>query len=98
MKFMKDNLSFPVISGVKNPIPELVATVPIRKTRSGLQFTCAASTSCDNNKTVWVCNSDGYVGQVCVLSFQPEPTVSSCNGVCNAKILCIAAVPAGSDM
>jgi Rho guanine nucleotide exchange factor 17 len=43
-----------------------------------------------------VCNSDGYVGQVCVLSLnQPEPTVTSCNGVCNAKILCIASVPAG---
>lgn len=34
------------------------------------------------------------MGQVCVLSLQPEPTVASCNGVCNARILCIASVPA----
>ncbi|XP_045481374.1 rho guanine nucleotide exchange factor 17 isoform X2 [Harmonia axyridis] len=86
-----------VISGVKKPLPELVATVPIRKTRAGLQFTCAASTLGDSHKSVWVCNSDGYVGQVCILSFQPEPTVLSCNSVCNARILCIASVPAGSE-
>lgn len=43
---------------------------------------------------MWVCNSDGYVGQVCVLSLSPEPTVTSCNGVCNARILCLASVPA----
>ncbi|KAK9889314.1 hypothetical protein WA026_004594 [Henosepilachna vigintioctopunctata] len=86
-----------VIAGVKNSIPELVATVPIRKTRAGLQFTCAAPTIGDPIKNVWVCNSDGYVGQVCVLSFQPEPTVSSCNGVCNARILCIASIPANNE-
>lgn len=34
------------------------------------------------------------MGQVCVLSLQPEPNVTSCNGVCNARILCVAAVPA----
>lgn len=73
--------------------PELIETVPIRKTRAGLQFTCAAPTIGDNGKDVWVCNSDGYVGQVCVLSLQPEPSVISCNGVCNARILCIASVP-----
>ncbi|XP_075227157.1 rho guanine nucleotide exchange factor 17 isoform X2 [Lycorma delicatula] len=84
----------------RRPSPEFLAPVPIRKTRAGLQFTCAAptllsvtgpgGTSC---RDVWVCNSDGYVGQVCVLSLDPEPTVTSCNGVCNARILCIAAVP-----
>ncbi|RZC35191.1 rho guanine nucleotide exchange factor 17, partial [Asbolus verrucosus] len=52
-----------------------------------------APTLGDNGKDVWVCNSDGYVGQVCILSLQPEPTVTSCNGVCNARILCIASVP-----
>jgi Rho guanine nucleotide exchange factor 17 len=73
--------------------PEFIASVPIRKTRAGLQFTCAAPTLGDQ-KDVWVCNSDGYVGQVCVLSLnQPEPTVTSCNGVCNARILCVASVP-----
>lgn len=74
-----------------------MAPVPIRKTRAGLQFTCAAPTLSLNSgvRDVWVCNSDGYVGQVCVLSLNPEPTVTSCNGVCNARILCIAAIPAG---
>lgn len=68
--------------------------VSIRKTRAGLQFTCAAATL-GAQKDVWVCNSDGYVGQVCVLSLlSPEPTVTSCNGVCNARILCLASVPA----
>lgn len=81
------------ISGDRRPSPELVATVPIRKTRAGLQFTCAAPTCSDNGRDVWVCNSDGYVGQVCVLSLHPEPTVTSCNGVCNARILCVVAVP-----
>lgn len=74
-------------------IPEFIASVPIRKTRAGLQFTCAAATL-GTQKDVWVCNSDGYVGQVCVLSLnQPEPTVTSCNGVCNARILCVTSVP-----
>jgi Na+-transporting NADH:ubiquinone oxidoreductase subunit NqrB len=62
-------------------VPEFIASVPIRKTRAGLQFTCAAATL-GTQKDVWVCNSDGYVGQVCVLSLnQKEPTVTSCNGV-----------------
>lgn len=74
-------------------VPEFIASVPIRKTRAGLQFTCAAATL-GTQKDVWVCNSDGYVGQVCVLSLnQPEPTVTSCNGVCNARILCVTSVP-----
>ncbi|XP_056646347.1 rho guanine nucleotide exchange factor 17 [Diorhabda sublineata] len=77
----------------RRPCPELLATVPIRKTRAGLQFTCAAPTLSDNSKDVWVCNSDGHVGQVCVLSLMQEPNVISCNGVCNARILCIASVP-----
>ncbi|KAG5892280.1 hypothetical protein JTB14_036246 [Gonioctena quinquepunctata] len=81
------------MSSDRKPSPELLATVPIRKTRAGLQFTCAAPTLGENGRDVWVCNSDGYVGQVCVLSLTPEPTVTSCNGVCNARILCIASVP-----
>ncbi|XP_073986302.1 rho guanine nucleotide exchange factor 17 isoform X2 [Rhodnius prolixus] len=78
-------------------IPELVSAVPIRKTRAGLQFTCAAPTFGPGPRDVWVCNSDGYVGQVCILSLHPEPTVTSCNGVCNARILCIAPVPGQSS-
>lgn len=78
-------------------VPECIASVPIRKTRAGLQFTCAASTL-GAQKDVWVCNSDGYVGQVCVLSLNsPEPTVTSCNGVCNARILCVTSVPGYLD-
>lgn len=41
-----------------------------------------------------ILDSDGYVGQVCVLSLQPDPTVACCNGVCNARILSIASIPA----
>lgn len=78
------------------PPPDLLSLIPIRKTRAGLQFTCAAPTIGLNThhlKDVWVCNSDGYVGQVCVLSLKPEPTVVCCNGVCNARILSIVSVP-----
>lgn len=42
---------------------------------------------------VWVCNSDGYVGQVCLLSLRAEPDVEACIAVCSARILCIGAVP-----
>ena len=83
----------------KRACPEFIGSLPIRKTRAGLQFTCAAPTLSNDQfvKDVWVCNSDGYVGQVCVLSLSPEPPqVTSCNGVCNARILCIAGVPSSS--
>lgn len=83
------------------PAPEFLTSIPIRKTRAGLQFTCAAPTLAGNGtgtgsgtaSDVWVCNSDGYVGQVCVLSLAPEPSVISCNSVCNARILCVESVP-----
>ncbi|XP_034485917.1 uncharacterized protein LOC117790549 isoform X1 [Drosophila innubila] len=80
----------------RHPIPEFLTSIPIRKTRAGLQFTCAAATLSDK-RDVWVCNSDGYVGQVCIMSLHPEPNVTSCNGVCNARILCVASVPAYSS-
>ncbi|XP_037942979.1 uncharacterized protein LOC119675833 isoform X2 [Teleopsis dalmanni] len=79
----------------RHQIPEFLTSIPIRKTRAGLQFTCAAATLSDK-RDVWVCNSDGYVGQVCIMSLHPEPNVTSCNGVCNARILCVASVPAYS--
>lgn len=79
----------------RHPIPEFLTSIPIRKTRAGLQFTCAAATLSEK-RDVWVCNSDGYVGQVCIMSLHPEPNVTSCNGVCNARILCVASVPAYS--
>nr|XP_050850263.1 uncharacterized protein LOC127063944 isoform X4 [Vespula vulgaris] len=76
--------------------PEFAGPLPVRKTRAGLQFTCATPTlsAGEEYQDVWVCNSDGYVGQVCVLSLSLEqPQVTSCNGVCNARILCVAAIP-----
>lgn len=63
------------------------------------QFSCAAAIDGVNSagyRDVWVCNSDGYVGHMCLLSLQPEPIVTLNTPVpgCNARILCIAAVPA----
>ena len=94
----------------KRPPPEFINSIPIRKTRSGLQFSCASPTLGYNQfgfRDIWVCNSDGYVGQVCVLSLESsgsspldtQPTVTSCNGVCNARILCVASIPpfSGTD-
>ncbi|XP_032022790.1 rho guanine nucleotide exchange factor 17 [Hylobates moloch] len=76
--------------------PEFLKAIPIMKTRSGMQFSCAAPTlnSCpEPPPEVWVCNSDGYVGQVCLLSLRAEPDVEACIAVCSARILCIGAVP-----
>ncbi|KAM9172757.1 rho guanine nucleotide exchange factor 17 isoform 2-T2 [Pangshura tecta] len=75
--------------------PEFLKAIPIMKTRSGMQFSCASPShsSPENTYEVWVCNSDGYVGQVCLLSIKKEPTVEACIAVCSARILCIAAVP-----
>ncbi|XP_038617610.1 rho guanine nucleotide exchange factor 17 [Tachyglossus aculeatus] len=76
--------------------PEFLKAIPIMKTRSGMQFSCASpshSSSPDSAHEVWVCNSDGYVGQVCLLSIRQEPTVEACIAVCSARILCIASVP-----
>ncbi|CAG0882417.1 unnamed protein product, partial [Cyprideis torosa] len=78
----------------ERPPPEFLMALPVRKTRAGLQFTCGTPTlGPPDTKDVWVCNSDGYVGQVCVLSLYPEPAVMSCNGVCNSRILCITSIP-----
>ncbi|XP_012580964.1 PREDICTED: rho guanine nucleotide exchange factor 17 isoform X2 [Condylura cristata] len=76
--------------------PEFLKAIPIMKTRSGMQFSCAAPTLSsypEPTPEVWVCNSDGYVGQVCLLSLRAEPDVEACIAVCSARILCIGAVP-----
>ncbi|KAL8191304.1 UNVERIFIED_CONTAM: Rho guanine nucleotide exchange factor (GEF) 17, partial [Gekko kuhli] len=75
--------------------PEFLKAIPIMKTRSGMQFSCASPShgSPENASEVWVCNSDGYVGQVCLLSVRKEPIVEACIAVCSARILCIASVP-----
>lgn len=63
------------------------------------QFSCAAPIDGVNSRSqrdVWVCNSDGYVGHMCLLSLQPDPIVTLNTPVpgCNSRILCICAVPA----
>uniref|UniRef100_A0A803VZJ5 Rho guanine nucleotide exchange factor 17 n=1 Tax=Ficedula albicollis TaxID=59894 RepID=A0A803VZJ5_FICAL len=75
--------------------PEFLKAIPIMKTRSGMQFSCASPShgSPESSHEVWVCNSDGYVGQVCLLSIRKEPTVEACIAVCSARILCMASVP-----
>nr|XP_055029585.1 LOW QUALITY PROTEIN: rho guanine nucleotide exchange factor 17-like [Misgurnus anguillicaudatus] len=75
--------------------PEFLKAIPIMKTRSGMQFSCASPSHSypENTYEVWVCNSDGYVGQVCLLNIRDEPTVEACIAVCSARIICIAAVP-----
>ena len=47
------------------------------------------------NGEVWVCNSDGYVGQVCLISMVPEAQSKASLSVCSVRILCLAAVPGG---
>ncbi|XP_052078648.1 rho guanine nucleotide exchange factor 17-like [Mytilus californianus] len=79
--------------------PEFLQPLQITKTRAGMQFSCAAAidgVNCTGFRDVWVCNSDGYVGHMCLLSLQPEPIVTLNTPVpgCNSRILCICAVPA----
>ncbi|GFY67383.1 rho guanine nucleotide exchange factor 17 [Trichonephila inaurata madagascariensis] len=60
--------------------PEFLCSIPLRRTRPGLQVTCAAAVvdSCQNGlPDLWICSSDGYVGQVSVLTFQNEPVITS---------------------
>ncbi|KAG8137097.1 hypothetical protein E2320_005639 [Naja naja] len=81
--------------------PEFLKAIPIMKTRSGMQVGASmlffsltySHSNPENAYEVWVCNSDGYVGQVCLLSIRKEPIVEACIAVCSARILCIASVP-----
>lgn len=61
-----------------------------------IQFTCASATiatsSNASSHAVWICSSDGYVGQMGVLNLEPEPEIQCCNGVTNSRITCICAV------
>ncbi|ODN06583.1 Rho guanine nucleotide exchange factor 17 [Orchesella cincta] len=84
----------------KLPQVQFVQALPIRKTRAGLQLSCAAPVTLYNKASkalemtdLWVANSDGYVGQICILTLHPEPAITSCNGVCNSRITCIVSVP-----
>lgn len=79
----------------RKPPPEFVNAIPVRKmTRSGLQFTCASATTGSlGHRDIWVCNSDGFLGQVYLLTLTPQPKIVSCHGVCESRILCIASIP-----
>ncbi|KAF8795208.1 Rho guanine nucleotide exchange factor 17 like protein [Argiope bruennichi] len=84
----------------KTPSPEFLCSLPLRKTRAGLLITCAAAVvdTCQNGlPDLWICSSDGLVGQVCVLTFQNEPVIASSVAICEARIICIAAVPGVSS-
>ncbi|XP_072849552.2 rho guanine nucleotide exchange factor 17 isoform X1 [Pogona vitticeps] len=84
------------LASSKNSLdPEFLKAIPIMKTRSGMQFSCASPSHSnpENAYEVWVCNSDGYVGQVCLLSIKKEPIVEACIAVCSARILCLSSVP-----
>ena len=50
---------------------------------------------CDSSSCLWVCCSDGYGGQVCLLDLQPstQPHLVTNITISDSKILCIAAVP-----
>ena len=83
---------------------QFIQALPIRKTRAGLQLSCAAPVTVNNKggkqgldvTDLWVANSDGYVGQICILTLHPEPAITSCNGVCNSRITCVISVPPAS--
>ncbi len=47
---------------------------------------------------VWVSNSDGYVGQLCVVGLSPEPDLGSANAIANSTIRCICAVPVAKSV
>jgi len=59
------------------------------------QFTCASARIhlTNNPNDVWICSTDGQMGQVCIMNTFPDLTVSSCNTVCNSRITCIQCVP-----
>ncbi|XP_048589750.1 uncharacterized protein LOC5516516 isoform X2 [Nematostella vectensis] len=82
--------------------PEFQQPIPITKTRSGMQFTCSSPSLVPHmldrgnhcgSGDVWVCNSDGYVGQVCILSMGENIQPIASLSVCSSRILCISPVP-----
>ena len=77
------------------PPPDLLSLIPIRKTRAGLQFTCAAPTIGLNSKglkDVWVCNSDGYVGQVGKTQKTKQKNTKIAVTATSARFACSASV------
>ena len=63
-----------------------------------LQLTCAAvglPVDCESSTCLWVCCSDGYGGQVCLLDLEQstQPQLVANITISDSKILCITAVP-----
>ena len=63
-----------------------------------LQLTCTAvglPVDCDSSTCLWVCCSDGYGGQVCLLDLEQStrPQLVANITISDSKILCITAVP-----
>ncbi|CAF1189906.1 unnamed protein product, partial [Didymodactylos carnosus] len=80
--------------GRRNVLFQHVLTLP--HNRAGMQFSCAAArlSSNDSFPDVWVCNSDGFSSQVCLVNLHPDFNLKACNTVCTSKITCVAFVPA----
>lgn len=59
------------------------------------QFTCASARRyvANDHNDLWICSTDGQMGQVCIVNTIPDLAVTSCNTVCSARITCIQCVP-----
>lgn len=98
---------FPALSPTRRVLPEFKTSLPLRKQRSGLLFTCATPVLClppiprapgpAKHKEVWICNTDGFVGQVCVLNLSPSPAVQPSKSILNARITCMETIPSYQD-
>lgn len=60
-----------------------------------VKFTCASARLylANDQNDVWICTTDGQMGQVCIMNTIPELAISSCNTVCSSRISCIQCVP-----
>lgn len=60
-----------------------------------LKFTCASARRFlpNDHNDVWICSTDGQMGQVCIMNTMPELAIMSCNTVCSSRITCIKCVP-----
>lgn len=60
-----------------------------------VKFTCASARRyvANDHNDLWICSTDGQMGQVCIVNTIPDLAVTSCNTVCSARITCIQCVP-----
>ncbi|XP_065187088.1 uncharacterized protein LOC135817776 [Sycon ciliatum] len=87
-----------------SPAPRYLYNIPMMKTRSGMQITCACpsvapghltptAVAAKANGQLWVCASDGHVGQVCMVNTEKlSPRLTACITVCDSRITSIIAV------